>query len=134
MIEFYPQIKAVHVASVLLSIGLFSLRGALVLAGRERLANHWLPRGSSWCIDTILLSAALMLLTVLPGAVFANHWLTVKLGLLVVYVGLGSFALRRARTTAARAGALMAAWVVVALMFGIARAHHPLGWLAGIWG
>jgi uncharacterized membrane protein SirB2 len=56
----------------------------------------------SYSIDTILLTAALMLLTILPHAVFANGWLAVKLALLVVYVALGSFALKaRAQSGAA---------------------------------
>jgi len=129
VIEFYLQIKWVHVASVVASVALFALRGGLVLAGREKLA-HWLPlRWASWAIDTVLLSAALMLLTILPDGVFANHWLSVKLALLVAYIVLGSLALRRARTPAMRAGGFAAALVVVGLMFSIARSHDPLGFL-----
>ena len=52
----------------------------------------------SYSIDTVLLTAALMLLTILPGAMFANGWLATKLVLLVAYVVLGSFALKRGRT------------------------------------
>ena len=129
MIEFYPQIKAVHIACVIASIALFALRGTLVLAGRERIA-HWLPlRWLSWSIDTILLSAALMLLTLLPGAMFANHWLSVKVALLLAYIVLGSFALKRGRSRKARVGFFFAALATFAFMYGIARTHHPLGWL-----
>jgi uncharacterized membrane protein SirB2 len=134
MIEFYPQIKAVHIGCVLLSIGLFSLRGVFAVAGYERVAHHWAPRWLSWSIDTVLLSAALMLFTILPGAVFGNHWLSVKLVLLVVYIMLGSLALRRARPRASRIGFLLAAWITFALMYGIARTHHPLGWFSGALG
>lgn len=127
MIEFYPQIKTVHIAAVVASLALFALRGGLVLAGRERIAM-WLPlRSLSWTIDTVLLSAALMLLTVLPGAVFANHWLSVKLVLLLGYIALGSFALRRARTRRGRWLAFGAALAVAGTIYAIARAHHPLG-------
>jgi uncharacterized membrane protein SirB2 len=38
MIEFYPQIKFVHVLCVILSGSLFALRGAMMLAGL-RFAN-----------------------------------------------------------------------------------------------
>lgn len=134
MIEFYPQIKAVHVGCVMLSIALFSLRGVLSLAGQQGIALHWAPRWLSWSIDTVLLSAALMLFTILPGAVFGNHWLSVKLALLVAYVVLGSLALRRGRSRASRFGFLLAAWATFAFMYSIARAHHPLGWLAGMLG
>jgi uncharacterized membrane protein SirB2 len=127
MIEFYPQIKLVHVAAVAASVALFALRGTFAVAGRERLAQ-WLPlRCLSWTIDTVLLSAALMLLALLPGAMFANHWLTAKVVLLFAYVMLGSLALRRARSRRARLGFLLAALAVVGFMASIARAHHPLG-------
>ena len=56
----------------------------------------------SYTIDTVLLTAALMLLTILPGAMFANGWLTTKLVLVVVYVVLGTFALKRGRTPRVR--------------------------------
>ena len=130
MIEFYPQIKWLHVILVLASVALFALRGSLVLAGRERVAMLTPLRWSSYAIDTALLSAALMLVSILPGAMFANHWLTAKLVLLVAYVVLGSFALKRAATPARRVLCFLAALGVFGLMFGIARAHHPLGWLA----
>src|SRR5690606_759986 len=81
----------------------------------------------SYSIDTVLLTAALMLVTILPGALFANGWLTAKLALLVVYVVLGVYALRRGRTPAARAVCYVAALLVFATIFGIARYHHALG-------
>lgn len=129
MIEFYPQVRAVHIGAVLASGALFALRGAGVLSGmRWPLAAPL--RYLSYSIDTTLLTAALMLVAMLPSAVFANHWLTAKLALLVVYVVLGSFALKRGRSARVRGicfGAAIAAYV---FMFGIARAHQPLGWLA----
>jgi uncharacterized membrane protein SirB2 len=128
VITFYPQVKAVHVLAVLLSGSLFALRGAAVLAGARW--PMWAPvRYASYVIDTALLTAALMLFGMLPKAMFANGWLWVKVGLLVVYVVLGSLALRRARTPRGRALAYAAALLVFATIVGIARAHHPLGWL-----
>lgn len=126
MIEFYAQIRIIHIASVVLSDALFFLRGVGVLAGARW--PMWLPvRLASYGIDTVLLTAALMLATMLPGAVFANGWLAMKLLLLVVYVVLGSFALKRARTPRARGQFFIAATVTYLFMFSIARAHDPLG-------
>ena len=131
MIEFYPQINAVHILCVLLSGGLFALRGTLALAGRHGIAQ-WTPvRWLSYGIDTTLLTAALMLLTMLPGALFANGWLTVKLVLLVVYVVLAMLALKRVHTPSARRIFYVAALATYAYMLGVARMHHPLGWLHG---
>jgi uncharacterized membrane protein SirB2 len=126
MIEFYPQIKAVHIAMVFASGLLFALRGAGVLAGMQwpmRLPVKLL----SYTIDTTLLTAALMLFTILPHALFSNGWLTAKLVLLVVYIGLGTFALKRGRTRRMRATTYVAALAVFAFIISIARAHHPLG-------
>ena len=86
-------------------------------------------RFASYTIDTVLLTAALMLLTMLPAAMFANGWLTTKLILVVVYVVLGTLALKRGRTTRARAICYLAALFAFGTIIGIALAHHPLGWL-----
>lgn len=127
MISFYLPIKSVHIAAVVISGGLFVLRGLLVLNGKTWAMSAPL-RYLSYSIDTILLTAALMLATMLPGAVFANGWLTVKLTLLLVYVILGSFALKRGRSRRERAVFYIAAVTVYAFMYSVARTHQPLGW------
>jgi len=126
LIEFYPQIKSVHIACVVASGSLFAIRGAAGLSGARwplALPVRWL----SYAIDTTLLTAALMLLTILPWAMFGNGWLATKLTLIVVYVVLATFALRRARTRKARAGFYVAALLTFAFVVTIAIAHHPLG-------
>jgi uncharacterized membrane protein SirB2 len=129
MLEFYPQIKWVHVAAVICSGSLFLLRGMLVQFGHGALARRAPLRWASYTIDSVLLTAALMLFTLLPGALFANGWLLAKLALLVVYIGLGVMALRdRVAPRVQRLG-LAAALAVYGTMFSIARTHHPLGWL-----
>ena len=131
MITFYLQIKAVHIAAVLASGGLFALRGAGVLAG-GRWAMAAPLRYLSYTIDTVLLTAALMLLTALKLNPFAVPWLSVKLVLLVVYVVLGTLALKRARSPRGRAICYAAALACFGFMYFVARAHHPLGILQGL--
>ena len=128
MEEFYPQIRQFHIFVALLSGSIFAVRGAFALAGAswpQALPVKWL----SYAVDTALLTAALMLLTILPWAMFANGWLLAKLALIVVYVVLGVFALRRGRSRRSRAIFYALALLVFATVYGIARAHHPLGWL-----
>lgn len=127
MIEFYPQIKWVHIAAVLASGSLFLLRGLLLQVGQNRVAMATSVRYLSYSIDTVLLTAAMMLLTILPRAMFANGWLTAKVVLLVVYVVLGTFALKRARTPRVRLACYLLALLVFGFMLTIARGHHPLG-------
>ena len=128
MIEFYPQIRSVHILAVTLSGCLFAIRGLAVLLGMRW--PLWAPvRYLSWTIDTVLLTAALMLLTILPGAMFGNGWLTLKLLLLVVYIVLGVFALKRASTRGCKAIFYVLALATFLVIVGIARMHHPWGWL-----
>ena len=129
MIEFYPQIKQFHILLALLSGAIFALRGAFALAGMrwpQALPVKWL----SYTIDTCLLTAALMLLTILPWAMFANGWLLAKIALLFVYVVLGVLAMRPQRSRRERSLYYAAALLAFAAIYGIARAHHPMGWLA----
>jgi uncharacterized membrane protein SirB2 len=128
LMAFYPQIKWVHVAAISTSGTLFTLRGALLQAGRPRWAMAAPVRYFSYTVDTVLLTAALMLLTILPGAMFANGWLTVKVTLVVVYIVLGVFALNRAKTRRGRLLAYLAALATFGTIYSIARSHQPLGW------
>ena len=126
MIEFYPQVKWLHIAAVLISGGLFATRGVAMLAGaRWHMAAPL--RYLSYTIDTALLTAALMLATMLHQYPFVHGWLTAKVLLLVVYVVLGSYALKRGATRAARAWFFAAALSVYAFIITIARAHDPRG-------
>ncbi len=129
----YYWVKQVHYYSVLLSFTLFLLRGAWVLAGRE-LPRHPLPRVLPHVVDTVLLASALWLTTLIQQYPFQHAWLTVKVLLLLAYIVLGSFALRRARTRAARAIAFIAAVVTFLFLYSVARHHHPLGALLPILG
>ena len=126
MLEFYPQIRLFHISCVLLSGSLFCLRGLLMLAGSAA-ANHVMLRWLSYAIDSALLTAALMLMTLLHQYPIQQNWLTVKVLLIVVYVVLGSFALRGARTYRARAGFFAAAVLVYLFLISVARAHDPMG-------
>ena len=129
MIEFYPQIKAVHIAAVILSGLLFLMRGGAVQLGASWAMAAPL-RYLSYTIDTVLLTAALMLATIIHQFPFVQGWLTAKVLLLVVYVVLGSFALKRGRTRAVRTSCWIAALLVYLYIISIARAHNPLGIMA----
>jgi uncharacterized membrane protein SirB2 len=129
MDEFYPQIKYAHILLAMLSGTFFSIRGLAALLDAE-----WQKRKPvkflSYAIDIALLTAALMLLTIVPWSMFGNGWLLMKLFLLVVYVTLGVYTLRAARSRRVRAICYLCALAIFVWMITIARAHHPLGWLA----
>ena len=127
--SFAAEIKLAHVAAVILSGLLFVVRGMMVQTGDSVQAIAAPLRYLSYSIDSILLVAALLLLAILPPAVYGNGWLMVKLLLLPVYVVLGWMALHKAATRASRFAFFATAVLTYLFMLSIARAHHPLGWL-----
>jgi uncharacterized membrane protein SirB2 len=131
MTEYYLALRNVHIACAILTITLFVLRGGLMLADSSWQRNvvlRYLPHA----VDTVLLTTALMLTTVIHQFPFAVGWLTAKVVLLVAYVVLGSIALKRGRTKGIRVAAFVAALATVSYLVTVARAHHPLGIFAGL--
>ena len=124
MSAFYLQIRLAHVILVCCSGGLFALRGTVALAGAPW-ANHLALRWLAYTIDTCLLTAALMLVSIIHQYPFVDAWLTTKVVLLVPYVLLGSYALHGARSPTGRAAALAAALLVYLYIAGVAYWHDP---------
>ena len=126
MLTFYPGIKLVHVAAIMASGSFFALR-ALALLGGMRWPRQAPVRYLGYTIDTVLLTAALMLLTILPRELYANGWLLMKLCFVGAYVVLGILAFRPQRGRIARWALVLAAGACFVQAYFIARFHHPLG-------
>lgn len=124
--DLYLPLKTAHITLVVLSVTLFTARGLGVLA-----AAGWpmvaAVRRASVVIDSLLLASGATLWWLLGLHPLHQPWLGTKLVLLLVYIVLGVFALRRARTTRARALFFVAALAVVAFMASIALAHDSRG-------
>jgi len=129
MAEWYLSLRLAHITFAIVSVSIFTLRGLLMLAGSAHVNSGWL-KYPSYAVDTLLLTAALMLTNVIHQYPFQTGWLTMKVALLVVYVVLGSIALKRGGTRWRRAAAFVAALLTVGFLYTVARAHHPLGFLA----
>ena len=126
MTEHYLLLRHVHIGCAVLTIVLFVLRGGLMLVEstwQRNVVLRYLPH----VVDTLLLTSALMLTTVIHQYPFSTGWVTMKVVLLVIYIVLGSIALKRGRTKAIRVAALVAALVTIGFLVTVARAHHPLG-------
>lgn len=122
----YPWIKPAHVGLVTLSGALFAVRGLAVLTRQAwPMQRGW--RLLSVGIDTLLLTAGMLLWATLQLNPVHDAWLGTKLLCLLLYIVLGSVALKRGRTPRARAGAFAAAVAVYLFMASVARGHHPLG-------
>jgi uncharacterized membrane protein SirB2 len=122
----YPLLKSAHMALVGASVLLFVLRGVATLAAARWPMNRAV-RWTSVVIDTCLLLAGASLWWMLGMPLTGQAWLGVKLLLLPVYVVLGSFALKRAQSRAAKAVFFGLALATIAYMAAVAVAHHPLG-------
>jgi uncharacterized membrane protein SirB2 len=132
MEAFYLDIRNVHIGAVLASGALFFLRGLGVNVFNAAWPMWGPIRYLSYAVDTTLLTAALMLMTIVRQYPFVHAWLTVKVVLLVAYIVLGSFALKRGKTRSRRLGFYVAALLVFGFIFSVARAHHPLGVFSGL--
>lgn len=103
----YAALKTIHVASVVLSIALFAWRWRLALKNSPLLRQRWLinlPRAN----DTLLLAAALALAFVTGQNPLVVPWLVAKLLALVLYIVLGTLALKAWNQSLRRATGLAA--------------------------
>lgn len=129
MIEYYLPLRAVHMTCAALTISLFFARGVLMMLESPAVL-HPVLRWTSVTIDTVLLTSALVLTTIIRQYPGTAPWLTTKVVLLVAYIVLGSIALKRGRTRAIRIAAFVAALATVGFLVTVALAHQPLGFLA----
>lgn len=124
--HWYPLLKTTHVTCVILSFTLFSVRGVWMLVDSDWL--HWRPvRIVPHVVDTTLLASAIGLVILLHQYPFVNNWLTAKVIALVVYIGLGTIALKRGRSKPVRTVTWATALLVFAYIVSVAIAHNPLG-------
>jgi uncharacterized membrane protein SirB2 len=124
--QYYLEIRAVHIGAVILSGALLLLRGVAHNLLNASWAMAWPIRALSYTVDTTLLTAALMLMTVVRQYPLVDNWLTMKVILVLVYIYLGYMALWGA-TERVRWLSLGAAALVYGFIVSIARAHNPLG-------
>jgi uncharacterized membrane protein SirB2 len=116
----YETLRAAHVAAVVISIGLFALRGAWMLADSPLLTTR-VVRILPHVVDTVLLAAGVGLAVLSHQYPFVQPWLTAKIVGLVLYIVLGTIALKRGRSRGVRILALAAALAVVAWIVATAR-------------
>jgi uncharacterized membrane protein SirB2 len=125
----HSALLVLHIGCVFASAGLFLLRYVLATLGvnwRQSIALRVMPH----IVDTALLISAILLCVTLQQYPFVNGWLTVKVILLIVYIGLGTLTLSKNRTAKSRRVTFFLAAVVFVFIVSVARSHNPLGVLA----
>lgn len=123
----YFALKAVHVGAVIASFGLFFLRGLWMMTAPARLDARWV-RVVPHLVDTVLLASAIALAIMTAQYPFVQPWLTAKVLALVLYILLGTVAIRRGRTRRVRIIAWVLAMVVFGYIVAVARARVPFPW------
>ena len=118
-------LKLVHESSVVLTFFSYSLRGFWMMIDSP-LLQHKLTRILPHIIDTVLLLSGVTLAVMLYGNFYRMTWLMVKLGAVIVYIILGSIAIRYGRTKTARIIALIMAWCVFFFIVVLARYNAVL--------
>ena len=83
MDDFYLEIRQVHIGAVIVSGVLMLLCGLAHNLSGAVWVTAWPLRALSYTIDTVLLTAALMLMTVVRQYPLVDSWLTIKVMLLL---------------------------------------------------
>lgn len=123
----YPSLKIIHVSCVATSYALFVLRGVWMMRESALLQRRWI-KIAPHIVDTLLLASAAALAVVSHQYPLADGWLTAKVGGLLVYVGLGTVALKRGKTRRTRVAAWLAAQAVFFYIVAVALTRRPLPW------
>ncbi len=121
----YSLLKALHISCVITSYTLFFLRGFLTLREIKIPQQRWL-RIVPHVVDTLLLVSAIALAFTIHQYPFVDNWLTAKVVGLVLYIGLGSVALKYGKSKTIRLSAWLAAQGVFAYIVLVAIGHNPV--------
>ena len=126
----YATLKIIHVASALLSIALFAWRWQLALGNSRLLQRRWLvllPRIN----DSVLLAAAIGLVLWTTQYPLVNSWLMAKLVALLIYILLGTLALKAWHLSVRRVAGV-AALATVAYTVSVAMTKDARGFLLAL--
>jgi len=115
----YTLLRTLHIATVHLTLILFLLRGFWMLTDSGLLNARW-ARIVPHINDSLLLFAAIAMLVVAGMNPLEQPWLLAKILGLLVYIGLGTVALKRGKTKSLRIKALIAALATFAYIMAVA--------------
>ncbi len=124
----YSLLKHLHLTTVAVTLALFILRGVWMMTDSPRLQARWV-RIVPHVNDTLLLASGIGLAVLIQQYPLVDGWLTAKLIALLLYIVLGTVALKRGRTRGQRIRAWLTALAVFGYMLAVARAHAPFPFL-----
>jgi uncharacterized membrane protein SirB2 len=121
----YLALKTIHITCATLSGSFFLVRGMWMWRDSAMLQQCWV-KIVPHIIDSLLLLSAITMVVWSAQYPFVQSWLTAKVLALIVYIGLGTVALKRGRNKAARLRALIAALAVFAYIVSVAITRQPM--------
>jgi uncharacterized membrane protein SirB2 len=120
-------LKSIHVTCVALSYALFFVRGVWMLRDSPLAQARW-TRLARDAVDSVLLASAITLAWQLGISPLEAPWLAAKIAALLLYIIIGSVALKSGRTKNIRLAAWLAAQVVFLYIVSVAMTHDPTPW------
>ena len=141
----YLILKSLHLTTIAITLTLFVLRGAWMMAGSPLLQKRWV-RIVPHVNDRLLLASGIGLAVLIQQYPLVHGWLTAKFFALILYIVLGmialkdsdplwakahveSYAIKRGRTRGQRIGAWIAALLVFGYIVAVAVTHDPFPFL-----
>ncbi len=115
----YTLLRLIHVGTVYITFGLFVTRGIWMLLDSPRLQDRWV-KVVPHLNDTLLLTAAIGLLITGGLNPLTHPWLLVKIFGLLLYIYLGTMAIKRGRTKAQRTLYFIAALATIGYIIAVA--------------
>jgi len=125
MQDYHLWFKYLHLSCITLSGLFFMLRVIWRQQQSPRLQQPWvkiLPHG----IDTLLLCSGILLAINLQQYPLVTAWLTAKFFALLMYIVLGTIALKRGKTANIRLMAAFGAITVFAYIIAVALTRSPI--------
>jgi uncharacterized membrane protein SirB2 len=121
----YLAVKHIHMTCAAASGSFFALRGIWMLRDSKLLQQRWV-KIAPHIIDTVLLVSALTMVVWSGQYPFVLPWLTAKLLALLLYIVLGTIALKRGKTKAVRVAAYVGALAAFGYIVTVALTRHAL--------
>lgn len=118
-------LKTLHISCAILSYTLFFLRGIWSLNSSSIMRQRWVAIAPH-VIDTLLLATAIALTFTIHQYPFVDAWLSAKVTALLLYIVLGSVALKQSNNRAVRIVSWLAAQAVFGYIVLVAIYHNPL--------
>ena len=124
----YAYLKLLHVTLAIVSVSGFILR-AWWSVNESPLLKTKLARVAPHVVDTLFLLAGVAMIGTVSLPVLSTPWLLAKFAGLVIYILVGTVAIKRGKTREIRLTASILAVGIFAWVVGISVRKSPLSWL-----